>query len=247
MRGVRGHERRGVDDIGEMGEWSHAGLCRGGSRRALGWKGSMLRIGPELECGWNEGGSPFTYTTSCWGVESSREGSPDSNVGSYQPVPTTDLSALGPHIHIGKVKRVLQPLTHTPSPPLLPTCKQPMLPYSGFIRAEWQSRRKLARKGALHLVQSSCSSLPGLSRDPLLSPEKQRSLSPLEYAQDKPMGSQSGVKCHERTPRSPDVPRGRLSARNFYGFKFRLLTRRDSHVHSFSHRNRPIFRYHLYF
>ena len=32
-----------------------------------------------------------------------------------------------------------------------------------------------------------------------------------------------------------------LSARNFYGFKFRLLTRRDSHVRSFSHRNRPTF------
>ena len=32
-----------------------------------------------------------------------------------------------------------------------------------------------------------------------------------------------------------------VSARNFYGFKFRLLTRRDSHAHSFSHRNRPTF------
>ena len=32
-----------------------------------------------------------------------------------------------------------------------------------------------------------------------------------------------------------------VSVRNFYGFKFRLLTRRDSHAHSFSHQNRPTF------
>ena len=58
LRGERGHERRGVDDIGEMGEWSRAGLQRGGSCHALGWKGSMSRIEPELERGRNEGGSP---------------------------------------------------------------------------------------------------------------------------------------------------------------------------------------------
>ena len=51
LRGVRGRERWGVDDIGEMGEWSRAGLRRGGSCRALGWKGSTSRIGPELEHG----------------------------------------------------------------------------------------------------------------------------------------------------------------------------------------------------
>ena len=41
------------------------------------------------------------------------------------------------------------------------------------------------------------------------------------------------------TRKRNQLPIGRLSARNFYGFKFRLLTSRDSHARSFSHRNRP--------
>ena len=59
-----------------------------------------------------------------------------------------------------------------------------MLPYGGFIGAKRQSRRKSARKGLLHLVHSSHSSRPGLSRDPLLSLERLRSLSPLEFTDD---------------------------------------------------------------
>ena len=76
----------------------------------------------------------FVYTLSRWGVESSCEGLPDSNIGSsYQPVPTTDSSALDCHVHVGKTKRVLSPVTHSPSPPLLPTCRQPVHPYGGVI------------------------------------------------------------------------------------------------------------------
>ena len=81
---------------------------------------------------WGPEMAPFVYTSSRWGVESSCEGLPDSNIGSsYQPAPTTDSSASGRWIHRGK-KRVLQPISPTPSP-LLPTCRQPMHPYGGVI------------------------------------------------------------------------------------------------------------------
>ena len=59
-RRVRGRERQGVDDIGEMGEWGHAGLRRGGSRCALGWKGLVSRTGPKSEHSQNKGGSTAT-------------------------------------------------------------------------------------------------------------------------------------------------------------------------------------------
>ena len=36
---MRGRERRGVDDVGKMGERSRAGLQKGGSRRALAGRG----------------------------------------------------------------------------------------------------------------------------------------------------------------------------------------------------------------
>ena len=38
-RGARGCERRGVDDLGKMGERSRAGLQKGGSRHALAGRG----------------------------------------------------------------------------------------------------------------------------------------------------------------------------------------------------------------
>ena len=38
-RGAWGCERWGVDDVGEMGEWSHAGLRKGGSCCALAGRG----------------------------------------------------------------------------------------------------------------------------------------------------------------------------------------------------------------
>ena len=72
---------------------------------------------------------PFVYTSSRWGVDSSCEGSPDSNIGSsYQPAPTTDSSVSGPCARFRKKKRVLSPVTRSPSPPLLPTCRQPVVP-----------------------------------------------------------------------------------------------------------------------
>ena len=75
----------------------------------------------------------FVYTSSRWGVDSSCEGLPDSNIGSsYQPAPTTDSSALVRCVYKGK-KRVLSPVTHSPSPPLLPTRRQPVHPYGGVI------------------------------------------------------------------------------------------------------------------
>ena len=57
----------------------------------------------------------FVYTSSHWGVESSREGSPDSNIRSYQPASTTDSSVQVAHIHVGKSKRVFLPVTCMPS------------------------------------------------------------------------------------------------------------------------------------
>ena len=136
---------------------------------------------------WGLETAPFVYTSSCWGVESSREGSPDSNIGSsYQPAPTMDSSALVRCIHAGKKKRVLSPITHTPSPPLLPVRKQPALPYSGVIGAEWRrSRRQAAWKGVLYLVGSQSPHHQGSSTDPLLlSPKRPRSPTPLEYVDD---------------------------------------------------------------
>ena len=79
----------------------------------------------------------FVYTSSRWGVDSSHEGLPDSNISSsYQPAPTTDSSVLGPRVRFGKKKRVLSPTTRSPSPPLLPTRRQPMHPYGGVIVQE---------------------------------------------------------------------------------------------------------------
>ena len=128
--------------------------------------------------------APFVYTSSCWGVESSREESPDSNIGSYQPAPTMDSSASGRRVHVGKTKRVLSPVTCSPSPPLLPTCQQPMHPYGGVIGMGRRAGKRSAWKGVLVPIQSSHSSQPGSSRDPLLSPERVRSPTPLEYAED---------------------------------------------------------------
>ena len=125
----------------------------------------------------------FVYTSSCWGVESSREGLPDSNLGSYQPAPTTSLSVSGPCARFGK--KALQPISRTPSPPLLPTHRQPVLPYGGVIgEGRHRSKRQVARKGLLKPLQSSHSSPPGLSKDLLLSPVRARSPSPLEYVED---------------------------------------------------------------
>ena len=79
----------------------------------------------------------FIYTSSRWGVESSREGTPNSNLGySYQPPPTMDSLALVRRVHKGKKKRALSPISHSPSPPLLPVRKQPALLYGGVIGAE---------------------------------------------------------------------------------------------------------------
>ena len=137
---------------------------------------------------WGPEMAPFVYTSSRWGVESSCEGSPDSNIGSsYQPPPTTDSSASGPRSRFGKKKeRYLSPISRTPSPPLLPTRKGPALPYGGFIGAERRrSRRQAARKGVLCPVESPPISQQGSSTDPLcLSPKRPRSLSPLEYVDD---------------------------------------------------------------
>ena len=73
---------------------------------------------------WGPETALFVYTSSRWGVESSREGTPDSNIGSsYQPPPTMDSSVSVRRIHKGKKKRVLSPISFTPSPPLLPTRK----------------------------------------------------------------------------------------------------------------------------
>ena len=128
---------------------------------------------------------PFVYTSSCWGVESSCEGLPDSNIGSsYQPAPTMDSSASGRCVHVGKMKRVLSPVTRSPSPPLLLTRWQPMHPYGGAIGVGRQAGRRLVRKGVLIPILSSPSSRPGSSKDPLLSPERVRSPTPLEYVAD---------------------------------------------------------------
>ena len=128
----------------------------------------------------------FICTSSRWGVESSCEGSPNSNIGSsYQPAPTTDSSASVRHVHKGK-KRALSSITRPPSPPLLPVHKQPALPYGGVIGTEQQpSRRQAARNGVLHLVGSWSSAHQGSSTDPLpLSPKRPRSPTPLEYVTD---------------------------------------------------------------
>ena len=136
---------------------------------------------------WGPEMASFVYTSSHWGVESSREGSPDSNIGSsYQPAATMDLSASGHCVHRGK-KRVLQPISPTPSPPLLPTRRQPVHPYGGVIGAGRQAGKRLARKGVLILIPSLHSSQPESSRDPLLSPERVRSPTPLEYTDGEPM------------------------------------------------------------
>src|ERR1700729_1625519 len=76
---------------------------------------------------WGPEMAPFIYTSSRWGVESSREGSPDSNIGSsYQPLPTTESSVSGPRSCFGKEKGwCLLPISRTSSPPLLPTRKAP--------------------------------------------------------------------------------------------------------------------------
>ena len=138
--------------------------------------------------------APFVYTSSRWGVESSREGSPNSNIGSsYQPAPTTDLSALVHCIHKGKKKRVLLLITRSPSPPLLLTHKQPTLLYSGVIGAERRrSRRQAARKGVLHSVGSLSFGQQGSSTNPLLlSPKRPRSPTPLEYVTDNELMKES--------------------------------------------------------
>ena len=137
---------------------------------------------------WGPEMAPFTYTSSRWGVDSSHEGSPDSNIGSsYQPVPTMDSSALGPRSCFGR-KKVPQPISPTPSPPLLPTRRQPVHPYGGVIGTGRRAGKRSARKGVLIPLQGLHSSRPGLSRDPLLSPERVRSPTPLEYIEDdKPM------------------------------------------------------------
>ena len=133
---------------------------------------------------WGPEMAPFTYTSSCWGVDSSREGSPDSNIGSsYQPAPTMDSSASGPRSRFGR-KKVLSPISPTPSPPLLPTHRQPVHPYGGVIGAGRQAGKRSAQKGVLIPLQGSHSLLPGSSRDPLLSPERVRSPTPLEYIED---------------------------------------------------------------
>ena len=107
-------ERQRVLNLGFVTE--HEKLCR--NTNAF-W-------GPEM--------APFVYTSSHWGVDSSREGLPDSNIGSsYQPAPTTDSSASGPRARFGKKKRVLSPVARSPSPPLLPTRRQPVHPYGGII------------------------------------------------------------------------------------------------------------------
>ena len=134
---------------------------------------------------WGPEMAPFVYTSSHWGVESSCEGSPDSNIGSsYQPVPTTHLSASGLRACFGKKKRVLLPVTRSPSPPLLLTCQQPVHPYGGVIGAGRRAGKRSAQKGVLIPVQSLYSSQPGSTRDPLLSPERVRSPTPLEYIED---------------------------------------------------------------
>ena len=134
---------------------------------------------------WGPEMAPFIYTSSRWGVDSSREGSPDSNIGSsYQPAPTTDSSASGPCARFGKKKRVLSPVTRSPSPPLLPIRRQPMHPYGGIIGVGRRAGKRSARKGVLIPLQGSHSSPPGSSRDPLLSPERVRSPTPLEYIED---------------------------------------------------------------
>ena len=53
-----------------------------------------------------------------------------------------------------------------------------------IIGAGRRAGKRLARKGILIPIQSSHSSQLGSSRDPLLSPERVRSLTPLEYAND---------------------------------------------------------------
>ena len=59
-----------------------------------------------------------------------------------------------------------------------------MHPYGGFIGAGRRAGKRSARKGVLIPLQGSHSSLPGLSRDPLLSLERVRSPTPLEYIED---------------------------------------------------------------
>ena len=135
---------------------------------------------------WGPEMAPFTYTSSRWGVDSSREGSPDSNIGSsYQPAPTTDSSASGPCSRFGR-KKVSKPISRSSSPPLLPVRKQPALPYGGVIGAgRRRSRRQAARKGILHSVGSWSPNQQGSSTDPLLlSPKRPKSPTPLEYVTD---------------------------------------------------------------
>ena len=125
---------------------------------------------------WGPEMAPFVYTSSCWSVDSSCEGSPDSNIGSsYQPAPTTDSSVSGPRARFRKKKRISSPVTCSPSPPLLLTRRQPVHPYGGVIGAGRRAGKRSAWKGVLIPLQGSHSSLPGLSRDPLLSLERVRS------------------------------------------------------------------------
>ena len=83
-------------------------------------------------------------------------------------------------------KQVLQPITRTPSPLLLPTHRQPVLPYGGVIgMGHCQSKRQAAQKGILCSVGSQGSNQQGSSTNPLLlSPKRPRSPSPLEYTND---------------------------------------------------------------
>ena len=136
---------------------------------------------------WGPETAPFVYTSSRWGVGSSRKGTPDSNIGSsYQPPPTTTSSASVRCVHKGKKKRALSPISHSSSPPLLPVHKQPALPYSGVIGTERRrSRRQAARKGVLHSVGSWSADQQGSSTDPLLlSLRRLRNPTPLEYVTD---------------------------------------------------------------
>ena len=151
---------------------------------------------------WGPEMAPFTYMTSHWGVESSREGSPDPNLSKNQIAPTTDSSVSIPVIHAGTSRGVLLSMSCSPSPPLLPTRKPPMLPFSRVIGAECCSRR-MGQKGLPRLVKTLSSSHKE-SLDSLASqPRVVRSLSPLEYAEDEPMGEPAWSKDLTQLVSSP--------------------------------------------
>jgi hypothetical protein len=133
---------------------------------------------------WGPEGSPFTYTTSRWGLVSSREGSPDSDMESYQTVPTTGSSASAQAFLAAPPRSRLVEISPSPSPPPR-LVKPPVLPYGGVISAEQRARRK-ARKGVLRPVASGSSSHKE-STGSSHSKRRLRSPSPLEYAEDQPM------------------------------------------------------------